>query len=76
MCASSGTASGYLQPDGQLLSAVLFTGVMVTFLVIVYAGLVTVMPRTGGDYAWQSRVLGGGVAFVLAVTGWWFILWY
>jgi len=25
---------------------------------------------------WQSRVLGGGIAFVLAVTGWWFILWY
>jgi amino acid transporter len=71
-----GTASGYLEADGQLLSALLFTGVMVTFLVIVYAGLVTVMPRTGGDYAWQSRVLGGGVAFVLAVTGWWFILWY
>jgi basic amino acid/polyamine antiporter, APA family len=71
-----GTASGYLEPDGQLLSAAVFSGVMVTFLVVVYAGLVTAMPRTGGDYAWQSRVLGGGVAFVLAVTGWWFILWY
>src|SRR6266511_1859245 len=32
--------------------------------------------RRGGDYVWQSRVLGGGIAFVLAVTGWWFILWY
>jgi hypothetical protein len=29
----------------------------------------------GGDYVWQSRILGGGVGFVLAVTGWWFILW-
>src|SRR5207253_2264082 len=48
----------------------------VTFLVITYAGLISVMPRAGGDYVWQSRVLGGGVAFVLAVTGWWFILWY
>jgi len=26
-------------------------------LVITYAMLVSVMPRTGGDYAWQSRVL-------------------
>jgi amino acid transporter len=25
---------------------------------------------------WQSRVLGGAPAFLLAVTGWWFILWY
>src|SRR5204863_3205941 len=52
------------------------SGVFVTFLVITYAGLISVMPRAGGDYVWQSRVLGGGIAFVLAVTGWWFILWY
>ena len=32
-------------------------------------GLISVMPRAGGDYVWQSRVLGGGIAFVLAVTG-------
>src|SRR5205814_9987236 len=28
-----------------------------------------------GDNAWQSRVLGGGVGFVLAITAWWFTLW-
>src|SRR5437588_8176562 len=63
-------------PNGQVLPALLISGVFVTFLVITYAGLISVMPRAGGDYVWQSRVLGGGVAFLLAVTGWWFILWY
>src|SRR6202165_5748378 len=65
----------YLIPDGQLLGAVLLTGVLVTFLVLTYAQLVSAMPRAGGDYAWQSRILGGGVGFVLAITGWWFTLW-
>ena len=63
-------------PTGQVLPALLISGVFVTFLVITYAGLISVMPRAGGDYVWQSRVMGGGIAFVLAVTGWWFILWY
>jgi amino acid transporter len=63
-------------PTGQVLPALLISGVFVSFLVITYAGMISVMPRAGGDYVWQSRVIGGGVAFVLAVTGWWFILWY
>ena len=63
-------------PTGQILPALLISGVFVSFLVVTYAGLISVMPRAGGDYVWQSRVLGGGIAFVLAITGWWFILWY
>lgn len=66
----------YTIPSGNALTAVIVGGVFVTFLVITYAALVTVMPRAGGDYTWQSRVLGGGPAFVLAMTGWWFILWH
>src|SRR6202171_5259477 len=64
----------YTVPDGQLLAGILLFGVLVTFIVITYAMLVSVMPRTGGDYAWQSRVLGGGLGFVLSITGWWFTL--
>jgi len=64
----------YTVPDGQAVTAILLFGVLTTFLVITYAMLVSVMPRTGGDYAWQSRVLGGGVGFVLSITGWWFTL--
>jgi basic amino acid/polyamine antiporter, APA family len=63
-------------PDGQVLPALLISGVFMSFLVVTYAGLISVMPRAGGDYVWQSRLLGGGIGFVLAVTGWWFILWY
>src|SRR5476649_1339867 len=64
----------YTVPDGQLVAGILLFGVLVTFLVITYSMLVSVMPRTGGDYAWQSRVLGGGLGFVLSITGWWFTL--
>jgi APA family basic amino acid/polyamine antiporter len=70
-----GMSYAYTIPDGHLLASVLIFGVLCTFLVITYSMLVSVMPRTGGDYAWQSRVLGGGIGFVLAVTGWWFTLW-
>ena len=47
----------------------------VSFLVIAYTGLVVTIPRAGGDYVWQSRILGSGIGFVMAATGWWFILW-
>src|SRR5258708_29734707 len=64
----------YWVADAQLLTAIVVFGVLTTFLVVTYAMLVSVMPRTGGDYAWQSRVLGGGLGFVLSITGWWFTL--
>jgi len=62
-------------PNSQLITAVLVSGVWVSFLVIAYSGLVVTIPRAGGDYVWQSRILGSGLGFVMAATGWWFILW-
>ncbi|HKR71086.1 MAG TPA: APC family permease [Streptosporangiaceae bacterium] len=62
-------------PQGQLLTAVLISAVWVSFLVIAYAGLIVTIPRAGGDYVWQTRILGSGLGFVMAATGWWFILW-
>ncbi len=61
--------------EGGLLPTLLISSAFILFEVVVYAALVAVMPRSGGDYVWQSRILGGGIGFVLAVTGWWFILW-
>ena len=62
-------------PKGQILTSVLVSAVWVSFLVIAYAGLIVTIPRAGGDYVWQTRILGSGVGFVVAITGWWFTLW-
>ena len=62
-------------PRGQLITSIIISGIWVSFLVIAYTGLVVTIPRAGGDYVWQSRILGSGIGFVMAATGWWFILW-
>src|SRR5260370_9490194 len=51
------------------------SGIWVSFLVIAYRGLIVTIPRAGGDYVWQTRILGSGIGLVMAATGWWFILW-
>ena len=109
-------------PGANPVLSIVLAAIAVTFLAIAYAGLIAAMPRAGGDYIWQSRVLdgipgtltgavvggigfflvanafalgdtvaigaaivgvivggiigrlNGGIGFVLAATGWWFIL--
>src|ERR687895_1927984 len=63
-------------PNGSLLWAVILSGAYLVLQSVTYAALVAAMPRAGGDYVWISRTLGGGIGFVLAVCGWWFILWH
>jgi basic amino acid/polyamine antiporter, APA family len=63
-------------PSGSVIWATIIAGLFLVFEVIVYASLISVMPRAGGDYLWQSRIFGGGVGFILGATGWWFILWH
>jgi amino acid transporter len=69
------TYAGPAFPGGQLITSILISAVLVSFLVVAYTGLIVTIPRAGGDYVWQTRILGSGIGFVMAATGWWFILW-
>ncbi len=60
---------------GGMINALIVSAVFLIFEIIVYASLISVMPRSGGDYVWMTRIFGGGVGFILAITGWWFTLW-
>ena len=62
-------------PGGSVFWSIIITTFFVLFEVVVYAGLISAMPRAGGDYVWQSRVFHSSVGFVFGATGWWFILW-
>jgi amino acid transporter len=68
-------ASAPSVPNAHLVPAIIVSSVFVVFECVVYAMLVSVMPRAGGDYVWQSRILGSGLGFVMTITGWVFILW-
>ena len=46
-------------PNGSPIAAIVLSAIAMTFLAITYAGLIAVMPRAGGDYVWQSRILDG-----------------
>jgi basic amino acid/polyamine antiporter, APA family len=62
-------------PGGSVFWSVIITTAFVLLEVLVYSGLISAMPRAGGDYVWQSRVFHSSIGFVLGATGWWFILW-
>ena len=62
-------------PGGSVFWSIIICTLFVLLEVIVYAGLISAMPRAGGDYVWQSRVFHSSVGFVFGATGWWFILW-
>jgi basic amino acid/polyamine antiporter, APA family len=69
------TFAGPAFPQGQFITSIIISAVLVSFLVVAYSGLIVTIPRAGGDYVWQTRILGSGIGFVMAATGWWFILW-
>ncbi len=62
-------------PGGSMFWAIVITAAFIVLEIIVYAGLISAMPRAGGDYVWMSRIFHSAVGFIIAAVGWWFILW-
>ncbi|PSP43509.1 hypothetical protein BRC68_06845 [Halobacteriales archaeon QH_6_64_20] len=62
-------------PQGSPILATLIAIAVLTLQNVVYATLVSSMPRVGGDYVWQSRLLSGFWGFLLSFPGWVFVLW-
>lgn len=60
-------------PGGKLVWGILLAMVIEIPIAYVYVWLSTALPRSGGDYVFQSRVFGGGVAFTVVMSG--FVIW-
>ena len=60
-------------PGGQLVWGILLAMLLEVPIALSYVWLSTAFPRTGGDYVFQSRVFGGGIAFTLVFSG--FVIW-
>ena len=56
-------------PGGHLVWGILLAMLFELPIALVYVFLSTALPRSGGDYVFQSRVWGGGVAFAITMSG-------
>src|SRR5881296_3654631 len=57
-----------LYPNANVWLGIIITGLFTAFLAVVYAGLASAMPRTGGDYVFQSRTLRPWLGFAIVST--------
>jgi APA family basic amino acid/polyamine antiporter len=64
-------------PGGRMVWGILLAMIIEIQIAFVYVWLSTALPRSGGDYVFQSRVFGGGVAFTVVMSGYviWILQW-
>jgi amino acid transporter len=60
-------------PGGHLVWGIILATIVEIPIALVYVWLSTALPRSGGDYVFQSRVFGGGTGFTVVMSG--FIIW-
>jgi amino acid transporter len=68
----------YLWAPGSLPGGNLFWGIVLAMILeipiaLAYVWLSTALPRSGGDYVFESRVFGGGIGFSVVMSG--FVIW-
>jgi amino acid transporter len=59
---------------GNLFVAVVLGGVVMVLGAVVYGALAASRPWTGGDYAWQTRLLDPRVGAIVTLTAWWLVV--
>jgi len=60
-------------PGVSVWKACLFAILLELPIALAYIWMATAMPRSGGDYVFQSRVLGGAIGFPVVMSG--FVIW-
>ena len=60
-------------PGVAVWMACLFATLLELPIALAYCWMATAMPRSGGDYVFQSRVLGGSIGFPIVMSG--FVIW-
>ncbi len=60
-------------PGGNLAWGIILATLIEIPIAFAYVWLSTALPRSGGDYVFQSRVFGGGIAFTVVMSG--FVIW-
>lgn len=60
-------------PGVSVWMACLFATLLELPIALAYVWMATAMPRSGGDYVFQSRVLGGALGFPIVMSG--FVVW-
>jgi len=60
-------------PGSSLWLGIIICTILQTFLAVTFAFLASAMPRSGGDYIFQSRILGGWIGHTSVLSG--FVIW-
>src|SRR4030043_616637 len=64
-------------PGGKMVWGILLAMLIEIPIAFAYVWLSTALPRSGGDYVFESRVFGGGTAFTVGMSGYviWILQW-